>query len=221
LFVPVGNAFGCWRQYIGVEPPHRGPSDTGDGTIADPEAFERCFEEHFPPIYRFIARRVGTALADDLAAETFATAFRRRHHFDAVVGSPRSWLFGIAANVVRNHWRAEQHMLELDARLQAGSELQNDPALSEERLSASLVAPRIAASLSRLTGEQREVLLLHAWGDLSNEQIAAALGVPAGTVRSWLSRARAVLREELRGYDFGFRVFEEDSTRPCEGAGHG
>ena len=75
------------------------------------------FREHFAPVYRFIARRVGTDLAEDLAAEAFATAYRRRAFYQPERGSLRSWLFGIAANVVRGHWRDEQQLLELDARL--------------------------------------------------------------------------------------------------------
>ena len=65
--------------------------------------------------YRFAARRVGPATAEDLAAETFATAYRRRATFDPARGSLRAWLFGIVANLVRSHWRAEQHLLALDA----------------------------------------------------------------------------------------------------------
>jgi RNA polymerase sigma-70 factor (ECF subfamily) len=169
-------------------------------------------------VHRFIARRVGTALADDLAAETFATAFQRRQDFDPQKGSLRSWLFGIASNLLRNHWRAEQHQLELDARLAVDAELRHDPALSDERLSASLVAPRIAAALAELVTEQREVLLLHAWADLRHEEIASALGIPIGTVRSRLSRARAALRERLQGFDFELWVFADEQTTSQEGA---
>jgi len=186
--------------------------------IADRQAFERCFEEQFPAVHRFIARRVGTALADDLAAETFATAFRRRQDFDPREGSLRAWLFGIASNLLRNHWRAEQHQLELDARLAADVELRNAQGLSDERLSAALVAPRIGAVLADIVAEQREVLLLHAWADLSHEEIASALDIPAGTVRSRLSRARAAMRDRLGDFDFELWVFTDGQTTSHEGA---
>jgi RNA polymerase sigma-70 factor (ECF subfamily) len=78
------------------------------GPIEAPADFEVAFREHFAPVYRFIARRVGTDLAEDLAAEAFATAYRRRASYDQDRGSLRSWLFGIAANLVREHWRDEQ-----------------------------------------------------------------------------------------------------------------
>jgi RNA polymerase sigma-70 factor (ECF subfamily) len=87
------------------------------GPIEAPADFEDAFREHFAPVYRFIARRVGTELAEDLAAEAFATAYRRRASYDPDRGSLRSWLFGIATNIVREHWRDEQQLLELDARL--------------------------------------------------------------------------------------------------------
>ena len=89
----------------------------GDETGAALGDFDAVFRGTFAPVYRFIARRVGQALAEDLAAEVFATAYRRRAAYQPGLGSPRSWLFRIAANVVRKHWRDEQQLLELDARL--------------------------------------------------------------------------------------------------------
>ncbi len=181
-----------------------------DKAITNPLAFERVFEENFPSIHRFIARRVGTALADDLAAETFATAFRRRATFVAERGSPRSWLYGIAMNLIRNHWRTEQHLLYLDARLRVEAEYCEDPTLSDERLSAAPAASHIATALASLNREQREVILLHAWAELSNDEIAIALDIAPGTVRSRLSRARASMADQLGGFDFDLWLFDED-----------
>jgi RNA polymerase sigma factor (sigma-70 family) len=169
----------------------------GGGRIAGPDDFEAAFRAHFPLVFRFIARRVGTAIAEDLAAETFATAYRRRASFDPGRASVRSWLFGIAANLVRSHWRAEQQLLLLDARLVPEIDLPDGAEAVEERVTAALLAPRLAAALALLTREQRDVLLLHVWAGLGHEEIAAALEIAPGTVRSRLSRARAVLREHL------------------------
>ena len=191
-----------------------------DAGIADRQSFERRFEEMFPAVHRYLARRVGTAIADDLAAETFATAYRRRHDYDPGRGALRPWLFGIATNLVRNHWRAEQHLLELDARLAADIELRQDLAMSDDRLSASLVAPRIAAALSELVADQREVLLLHVWADLSATEIGEALGIADGTVRARLSRARAALRERLRGFDFDLWLFDDSPASSSQGESH-
>ena len=62
------------------------------GAVAAVGDFDAVFREHFAPVYRFIARRVGKALAEDLAAEVFATAYRRRSAYQPERGSPRSWL---------------------------------------------------------------------------------------------------------------------------------
>lgn len=169
----------------------------GGGRVVDPDDFEAAFREYFPLVFRFISRRVGTAIAEDLAAETFATAYRRRTSFDSRQGSLRSWLYGIAANLVRNHWRAERHLLQLDARLIPDMDLPDGTDAVEQRITAALLAPRLAGALETLTRDQRDVLLLYVWADLSQEEIAAALGVAPGTVRSRLSRARAALREQL------------------------
>ncbi|MGD0705492.1 MAG: RNA polymerase sigma factor [Trebonia sp.] len=178
------------------------------GPIEAPPDFADAFREHFPPVYRFIARRVGTDLAEDLAAEAFATAYRRRASFDPERGSLRSWLFGIAANLVRGHWRDEQQLLELDARLAGGSTASFDDD-ADSRVVAAALAPRIAGALAALNAEQRDVLLLHAWAGLSHEEIAAALGIANGTARSRLSRARAALRAGLGDFDFTWWTFKE------------
>jgi RNA polymerase sigma-70 factor (ECF subfamily) len=165
----------------------------------DVDTFDAIFEAHFRSIHRFFSRRVGSALADDLAAETFAAAYRGRASFDPTRGALRSWLFGIATNLLRAHRRQEQQVLAVEARL---STARDRPAPdASEVVVSSLIAPRLAAALGALTGDQRDVLLLHAWVELSNEEIASALNVPAGTIRSRLSRARADLRAALGDLD--------------------
>jgi RNA polymerase sigma factor (sigma-70 family) len=98
--------------------------------------------------------------------------------------------------VVRGHWRDEQQLFELEARV-ARDSLGPLPAAqfadaADERVIAATLAPRIAGALAALNREHREVLLLHAGAGLSHEEIAAALGIAQGTARSRLSRARAV-----------------------------
>jgi RNA polymerase sigma-70 factor (ECF subfamily) len=180
----------------------------------DPQAFEVAFTANFQHVHRFLARRVGSALADDLAAETFAVAFRRRASFDPSLGEVRGWLFGIATNLLRAHWREEQHLLALEARIV--SEPGRPPSESDDEVLARWVAPRLARALGLLSQNQRDVLLLHAWPELSGEEIASALGVPAGTIRSRLSRARAELRHHLGDFDFDRWLFEEKDTPTLE-----
>ena len=210
------NGQESFRQEHGMErqdrtdiaPPLRGSLDE------DPQAFEAAFTANFQSVHRFLARRVGSALADDLAAETFAVAFRRRDSFDPSLGEPRAWLFGIATNLLRAHWREEQHLLALEARIvgEPGPPVTE----SDDDALARWVAPYLARALGLLSQDQRDVLLLHAWADLSSEEIGSALGVPAGTIRSRLSRARAELRDYLGDFDFDRWLFHEKDAPTLE-----
>jgi len=156
-----------------------------------PNAFAGIFDRHFLAVHRYLARRFGREQADDLASQTFVIAFERRASFRSGEPSARPWLLGIATNLARGEWRAEQRMLETLAKLRREATA-GEPAPSTE------IDHELAAALATLDGDQRDVLLLHAWGELSYDEIAAALDVPIGTVRSRLARARSHLRAELR-----------------------
>jgi RNA polymerase sigma-70 factor (ECF subfamily) len=147
--------------------------------------FEAVFEEHFDAVYGYLARRVGPDLARDLAAETFTRGWAARKRFDRRRGEPRAWLFGIANNLLRRHYRDEERRLQAFARVDT------------PRAEAASDEPSIAEALSVLSRDERDVLLLFVWADLSYEQIAEALACPVGTVRSRLNRARTRMREEL------------------------
>jgi RNA polymerase sigma-70 factor, ECF subfamily len=162
----------------------------------DPALFAVVFSRHFTRVHRYLARRVGTSLADDLAADTFITAFRSRGRFDAGAPDARPWLFGIASNMLRRHWRAERRQLRAYART-GQDPLGDELTEAERRVDAAAASPRLAAALASLPRADRDALLLLAWAELSYEEIAAALGIPIGTVRSRLSRARARMREAL------------------------
>jgi len=151
----------------------------------DEDAFERLFEVHFDAVYGYLARRIGPDLGRDLAAETFAQAFAGRRRFDPGRGELRAWLFGIAQTLLRRHYREEERRLGALARV----DVPREGVPSEE--------PRLASALVSLAAHDRDVLLLYAWADLSYEEIADALAVPVGTVRSRLHRARSCLREAL------------------------
>jgi RNA polymerase sigma factor (sigma-70 family) len=169
-------------------------------STSDVEAFSVVVDRHFAVVHRYLARRVGVDRADDLAAQTFVIAFTRRDTFDATAASARPWLFGIASNVLRNDLRAERRMLAAIARLDpaAAGDLAGEVEQTIARADAARETARVAALISTLDDDQREVLLLHAWGELSQPEIAEALAIPVGTVYSRLSRARASLRRALR-----------------------
>ena len=149
----------------------------------EPEAFGDVFDRHVAAVHAFAQRRVGRDLAEEVAAETFARGFEARGRYEAVHDDALPWLLGIASNVLRRHWRTERRRLDAYAR-----------AARHERPGA---APDpdgdVLRAVARLPRRQREVLLLAAWADLSYAEIARALGLPVGTVRSRLARARAAL----------------------------
>ena len=78
-----------------------------EASLAKPDRFGELFDRHMPEIRRYLHRRVGVAEGDDLTAECFAVAFRGRARYDGSRADARPWLFGIAANLIRNHRRSE------------------------------------------------------------------------------------------------------------------
>jgi len=105
--------------------------------VRDPDAFAPVFDRHFAAVHGFLARRVGTDLADEIAAATFARAFDRRRRYDLVYADARPWLLAIASNLLRRHWRTERRHLETWAR--AAAHARPTDALPE-RVTAELVA---------------------------------------------------------------------------------
>jgi RNA polymerase sigma-70 factor (ECF subfamily) len=170
-------------------------------SLDDPQAFSAVFERHVDAIHRWLIRRVGPDLAEDLTAETFTRAFDRRDRFDGSYEDARPWLFGIASNLIHDHRRAELRRLRALARVRNQNAGDEDFATAAvARLDASVSGPAVAAALAALRPQEREVLLLLAWADLSYEEIAQATSLPLGTVRSRLSRARRKLRTELDNF---------------------
>ena len=159
-----------------------------------PQAIEGLFLDHFGSIYRFAACRVGRDAALDIAAETFAQALRSLDRLDAERDA-RAWLFGIATNVLRHHRRAEQRRFGAYMTVRGLHEASGEDGQSGE--DDSLAREHLVEALVSLDARDRETLLLFAWADLSYEEIATALEIPLGTVRSRIHRARHVLRESL------------------------
>jgi len=179
-------------------------------SIEDPTAFGALFDRHAGLVFRFLVRRVGPDVGDDLLGETFRIAFERRATFDLARASARPWLYGIATNLLARHRRAEARRLRAMATLAGRSSVAVDPA--DGVVGAVDAAARwrsVTEALAGLPGGERDALLLFAWEELSYEEVADALDVPVGTVRSRLNRARRRLREPT-----GARGEEEVSTLP-------
>jgi len=187
------------------------PSDSEalHASRADPRAFVVIFERHFEVVNRYLRRRVPVDLADDLTAETFVRAFQHRRRYRAFREDARPWLFGIAMNLVREHLRHEERELRAFARMFI------DPV--DELAVPDRTAGKIAAALGSLNEGERDVLFLYAWADLDYDEIAEALAIPGGTVRSRLHRARAKLRELLADE----RPFPGDSNGVVEAERNG
>jgi len=164
-------------------------------SLHDAARFEAVFERHIRVVWGYAARRAGRDVADDVASQTFTVAFDRRERFRDGVCDARPWLLGIATNLLRRHRRSEVARLRALAAAPVERASGLDDAIA--RADAAAVAPAVAAALARLGRRDREVLALLAWGELGYEEIAEALGVPVGTVRSRIHRARARVLELL------------------------
>ena len=184
---------------------------------AEPERFEEIFRRYIRQIHRYLAARVGGRIADDLAAEVFTIAFAQRQRYDVARDCARPWLYGIATNLVGTHWRQEQRRYRALARADAQTVASSDEDLVADRVSAAAAGPALAAALAGLNRGDRDVLLLVAVAGLDNQEVALSLGIPSGTVRSRLSRARRRLRASLGGTNPADSIDPAGSISPAGG----
>lgn len=165
----------------------------------DPDAFGQIFDRHVDAVHGFLVRRGGQDLADELAGEVFRVAFEVRRRFDLERSSARPWLYGIATNVVRRHRRTAGRRSAAYRRLalRDGAGRPDDHDRADAAMDARRQAAELDDALARLAPRDRDALLLHVWEDLSYAEVAEALDIPVGTVRSRLNRARRRLRSAL------------------------
>jgi len=165
-------------------------------SVGSPADFGVLFDRHATTLFRYFVRRVGPDDADTLLGELFRIAFERRESFDTERPEARPWLYGIAGNLLARHRKGEARRLDATARLVNTSAVASDLfADLDARLDASRLWADVAAAIAALPQGERDALLLFAWEGMPYDQIAAALDVPVGTVRSRLNRARGRLRE--------------------------
>lgn len=160
----------------------------------DAEAFGELFERYCDLVYNFAFRRTGSwDAAEETVSSAFLEAWRHRDRIQLHHGSLRPWLLGVANNIVRRWWRTRDRTTRALERL---SVVEDTPDHSS-RVVAQIDAQRrllvVLRRVEELPEAQRDVLLLWSWEQLSYDEIAVVLGVPIGTVRSRLSRARAAL----------------------------
>lgn len=160
-------------------------------SLSEPERFSELFDAHATVIHRYAARRLGPDLADDIVSETFLSAFESRRRYDQSRADARPWLFGIASNHIGKHRRTEIALYKAYVR----SGVHPAEPGAEERADTLAANRPLAQALLALEARDRDVLLLVAWAELSYGEVADALKIPVGTVRSRLSRARKKVRE--------------------------
>ncbi|GAA3520467.1 RNA polymerase sigma factor [Actinocatenispora rupis] len=173
---------------VSEPPPVRTDADLVDSDFAV------LFDRHAAVVHRYLARRAGTGAADDLLAQTFLIAYERRGTYDRTRPDARPWLYGIAGNLLRRRRREEVRQYQAWARTGVDPVAADHAGRVAEAVDAECAAARLAGVLAGLSAADREVLLLVAWGELSYPEVADALDIPIGTVRSRLHRARARIR---------------------------
>jgi RNA polymerase sigma factor (sigma-70 family) len=154
-----------------------------------PEAFAALFDRHATALHRYLTRRLGGTVTEDLVAQTFLIAFERRGRYDPTRPDARAWLFGIATNLLSRHHRDEARLFRALARASADpppAQCHADGVAS--RVDAGALSRRLAALLADVPARERDA-----------DEISRALGIPPGTVRSRLHRARKRLRPALDG----------------------
>jgi RNA polymerase sigma-70 factor (ECF subfamily) len=168
-------------------------------SLRDPAAFDAVFERHHDVVFRYVASRVGPATAEDVVGEVFLAAFASRRRFKPSIStSALPWLLGIATRRISRHRDSERRWV---AQCQAAQgelpEQEDDDA--DSRVDAARLGPRLDVALQSVPTRDREPLLLHVLAGLSYEEIAVALDIKPGTVRSRISRGRSRLAGILDG----------------------
>jgi RNA polymerase sigma factor (sigma-70 family) len=162
----------------------------------DPDAFGELFDGNARVVHGLAFRLTGSGHeAEEVVSLTFLEAWRLRGRVEPDGESLRPWLLGITVNVVRNFTRASRRHQAAMARLPDPG---TTPDFADEvasRLDDSARLAAVRAAFGRLRPDEQDVVALCAWSGLDYAAAAAALGIPVGTVRSRLSRARRRLRE--------------------------
>ncbi len=165
-------------------------------TEGDEQSFGLLYRRHAHTLYNFCFRRTADwAFAEDLTSIVFLEAWRQRGRVQVDARGLLPWLYGVATNLLR---RRVRQRLRRDAAFARVLPTEKADDFSEDvaaRLDDEQRMREILGLMERLPLVDQEVLVLFAWQGLTYEETAVALGIPVGTVRSRLSRARYRLRE--------------------------
>lgn len=180
----------------GADPDEPDDAALIERSLSDPAAFGAVYDRHAGVLARYLIRRVGADDGEALLGDLFRIAFERRARYQMDRRDARPWLYGIAANLVMKQHRGSARRWRAVERLAARPDAR--PSLADD-VAGAVDAERswkhVAQAIDELAPGDREVLLLFAWEQLSYAEIAEALSIPVGTVRSRLNRVRRTLRE--------------------------
>lgn len=165
----------------------------------DVEAFGRLFDEFARNVYNHTFRLTGNwSTAEDVLSLTFLEAWRLHAKVEPEGESLRPWLLGIATNVARNSTRAARRHAAMVARLPASIDQADFSDEIAGRLDDAQQLMAVRHALGRLRRAELEVFALCVWAGMDYATTAEVLGIPIGTVRSRLSRARKKLSDAIR-----------------------
>lgn len=164
----------------------------------DVSAFAEVHARHVDRVYRHCYARLGNRSdAEEAANQVFLEAWRKRGRIEVGDGGVVPWLLAVAGNVARNHLRGRRRAVALVSRLHLPGTGHDHGADVDARLDAGRHAAALRRALARLRPLSQDVVALCAIEGFSYSEAAEALGIPVGTVRSRLSRAKSTLREAL------------------------
>lgn len=194
-----------------METDNRTDSEVIADSLLTPQDFGLIFSRHYLSVFRFAAKRIGSASARDVAADVFLTAFRNRKKFKSERESCLPWLYGISYNIIGDLLRKTSRSKVFfvgDTSGFEGSERFDDV---DDRITAERMVPELNSALARLGPIDRRTFLLFVLEDLTYSEISEVLGVPAGTVGSRINRCRRSLRESLPGLEQILSTYEKSA----------
>ena len=155
------------------------------------DSFESLYESTFPKLYAYVASLVGDrAAAEDVTAQAFERAYRRRRTYRPSRGSREAWIFGIARNAALDELRRRRRRARLE-----GDPADDDAPALDDQAEHALRRETVRSALETLESREREVVALKFMGGLSNAEIARVLGVSESNAGTKLHRAITKLRE--------------------------
>jgi RNA polymerase sigma-70 factor (ECF subfamily) len=162
----------------------------------DQEALALIHDTYFTPVYRYVSFRVADRhTAEDLASEVFSRFLGALHERSAPPNTIRGWLFGAAANVVKEHYRRQRRT----AVTPIPESLVNDEKSMEQRLDERIEKEQLRQAMGELTEEQQHVLALRFGHGLSVRDVADTVNKSEAAVKMLQARAIASLTRRLAG----------------------